>query len=253
MPKQSLSQPVLNTHPNEHKRTDNPEHMAKKSKIKSPTHIVAGEYIKEWLVLGPFFDDDPEPDFLVDVGGEANIAPKEDDSLTTSDGRTLTWKRYQAKGNIVDLTDAIGNHEHAIAYALCFLRSDIATDARIYLGSDDGVVVWINGEQAHRNPAGVSPFPLDRDAFEVHLKAGVNHCLVKVSSGSQDWAFAVRMTMLPQNRAVLSGVITDESGQPIANADVSLVIQSQIRNLGSIQIRIPQRRKMAQVWKGRNQ
>ncbi len=102
----------------------------------------------------------------------------------------------------------------------------MATDARIYLGSDDGVAVCINGEQAHRNPAGVSPFPLERDAFEVNLKTGVNHCLVKVSSGTEDWGFAVRITVLPKNRAVLSGVITDESGQPIANADVSLVIQS---------------------------
>jgi hypothetical protein len=41
-----------------------------------PTHPVDGEYIKEWLVLGPFFPDDLEKDFLAGVGGEANVAPK---------------------------------------------------------------------------------------------------------------------------------------------------------------------------------
>ncbi|MBM3239949.1 hypothetical protein FJZ31_26995 [Candidatus Poribacteria bacterium] len=40
-----------------------------------PTHPVDGEYIQEWLVLGPFFPDDLEKDFLADVGGEANINP----------------------------------------------------------------------------------------------------------------------------------------------------------------------------------
>ena len=91
--------------------------------MKSPHHIIDGEYIKEWLVLGPFFPDNLEKDFLADVGGEANIEPEEGDtarSLATSataDGKTLTWKRYQAKGNIVDLSDAVGNLENATAYA----------------------------------------------------------------------------------------------------------------------------------------
>ena len=47
------------------------------------THAVEGEYIKEWLVLGPFFPDDLETDFLADVGGEANIEPEEGDTVTT--------------------------------------------------------------------------------------------------------------------------------------------------------------------------
>jgi len=52
-----------------------------------PIHPVDGEYIKEWLVLGPFFPDDLEKDFLIDVGGEANIQPKEGDTvLFMSDG-----------------------------------------------------------------------------------------------------------------------------------------------------------------------
>lgn len=52
-----------------------------------PVHPVDGEYITEWLVLGPFFPDDLEKDFLVDVGGEANIEPKEGDTvLFMSDG-----------------------------------------------------------------------------------------------------------------------------------------------------------------------
>ena len=37
----------------------------------APIHAADGEYIKEWLVLGPFFPDNLEKDFLIDAGGEA--------------------------------------------------------------------------------------------------------------------------------------------------------------------------------------
>ncbi len=186
-----------------------------------PTHPIDREYIREWLVVGPFFSDDLEKDFLADVGGEANIHPQEGDTVTTADGTSLTWKRYTAKGNIVDLLDAIGNYEYTTAYAFCVLQCDAAGTAEIRLGSDDGVAVWINEKRVHNNPVG-RPLTLDEDVFEVDFKAGSNDCMVKVSQLTLDWLFAMRMTMLSSNRAVLSGVIADEAGQPIPNASVRL-------------------------------
>ncbi len=55
-------------------------------------HTIDEEYIKEWLVLGPFRERDLDKDFLADVGGESDINPKEGDTITTPDGETLTWK-----------------------------------------------------------------------------------------------------------------------------------------------------------------
>ncbi len=59
------------------------------SPANAQTHAINGEYITEWLILGPFFPNDLETDFLADVGGEANIEPKEDDTVTTADGSPL--------------------------------------------------------------------------------------------------------------------------------------------------------------------
>ena len=70
----------------------------------TPVHPVDGEYIKEWLVLGPFFPNDLEKDFLADVGGEVNVDPKKGDTVTTAEGKTLTWKRYTSGTNTVNLT-----------------------------------------------------------------------------------------------------------------------------------------------------
>jgi len=164
-----------------------------------PTHPVDGEYINEWLVLGPFFPDSLEEDFLGSVGGEANIHPQEGDTVTTTEGRTLTWKRYQAKGSIIDLLHAVGNHEHAIAYAFCTLQIETAGKVQISFGSDDNAVIWINGQRVgsvHRTGAIV----LDQYLFDASLKAGTNRCLVKVSQIGGPWDLAVRV--FPHNQPV---------------------------------------------------
>ena len=96
-----------------------------------------GKYIKEWLVLGPFFRDDLEKDFLVDSGGEANIEPIEGETVVTAQGDTLTWKRYQTNGSSVDLLNVVGNYEHATAYAFYTLKSNVEGKNQILLGSDD--------------------------------------------------------------------------------------------------------------------
>ena len=87
---------------------------------------VSGEYIREWLVLGPFFPNDLEKDFLANAGGETDIDPKEGDTIATPDGRALVWKWYKSEGDVINLLDAVGRYENATAYAFCALRSDAA-------------------------------------------------------------------------------------------------------------------------------
>ena len=201
------------------------------SYLAPPVHPIDGEYIREWLVVGPFFPDDIEKDFLADVGSETNIHPQEGDIVgfdtrgystqATEDGRELAWQRYQTKGNIVEIPDVVGNHKCATAYAFCVLQSEVEGDAQIYLGNGFRAAVWINDKKVHRNPVD-GYIILDRDIFEAHLKVGANRCLVKLSQLDGYWRFAMRMTMLHPNRAVISGTITDEKGKPIPNADVRL-------------------------------
>ena len=164
-----------------------------------PIHPVDGEYIKEWLVLGPFFPDDLEKDFLADVGGEANIEPKEGASVVTAPGDTLRWKRYQTQSSFIALRHAVGSYEHATAYAFCNLRSEVEEKVEILLGSDDGASVWINGKQVHDNPVHRS-LTLDEDRFEADFLAGANRCLVKISQGTGGWGFALRA--FPHNQPV---------------------------------------------------
>ena len=183
----------------------------------TPVHTIDGEFIREWLVLGPFFPDDLETDFLTDVGGEANVNPNEGDTVIRADGETLTWTRYTSERNFVDLADAVGYHENTTAYAFCALQSEDAVDTAIGLRNDDGITVRVNGQRVYSSPTWRALSSLD--VFDTNLTAGANRCLVKVSQGVGDWGFAIRS--LP-NVAVISGRLTDEEGQPISNADVGL-------------------------------
>lgn len=165
-----------------------------------PGHAIDGEYINEWLVLGPFFSVDLEKDFLVDVGGEANIEPKEGDTIVTEQGDTLAWKSHQTNRSIIDLLNEVGNYQHATAYAFCTLKSNIKGKNKILLGSYNGLAVWINGKRVHYNPTYRRLF-LDHDVFEADLKEGNNRCLVKVSQDIGYWDFAMRA--FPHNQEVL--------------------------------------------------
>ncbi|MBM3235622.1 hypothetical protein FJZ31_04920 [Candidatus Poribacteria bacterium] len=184
------------------------------------------DYIKEWLVLGPFFPNNLEKDFLSDIGGEANVNPKAGDTVTTADGRTLTWKRYQSQTEVVDLLDAVGRYDYATAYAFCLLQTETAFDAKITLRSDDGITIWLEGIQVYSYPTW-RPLSADSDTFVTHLQAGTNRCLVKVSDLTYPLDLAMRVEMrverlLSPERAVLLGTINDESGQPIPYAVLRL-------------------------------
>ena len=184
-----------------------------------PTHPVDGTFIKEWLVLGPFFPEDLETDFLASANGEASANPKPGDTVTTAEGKTLTWTVHRTEGNIIDLQRAIGKHEDAVCYAFCLLESDQDGDGEMRIGSDDGVVMFLNGQKAHIQRV-MRPIILDEDKVPVSLRSGKNRCLVKVSNGFRKWELAARV--LPPTRAVITGIVTDEMGNTLSNIIVHL-------------------------------
>ena len=188
--------------------------------MESPiTHLIDGKYIREWLMLGPFFPDDLEKDFLADVGGEVNIEPKEGDTVTTADGKMLTWQRYESETDIIEFLDTVGYHEYATAYAFCVLQSESAGGVSFGVRNDDDIAVWINGQRAYCQPIW-RDLALYEDVFEANLKAGENRCLVKVTNELRTWGFAMRT--FPSDCAVIAGIITDEEGNPLNHVDVRL-------------------------------
>ena len=63
-------------------------------------------FIKDWLILGPFSGNNINQDYLESVGGEANMDPEVGDIVKTAQGETLTWKLYRPQRDIVNLLQA---------------------------------------------------------------------------------------------------------------------------------------------------
>ncbi|MFC1716376.1 two-component regulator propeller domain-containing protein [Candidatus Poribacteria bacterium] len=184
-----------------------------------------GEYIKEWLVLGPFSPDDLKIDFLVEMGGEANVDPKEGDSVTTAEGDTLTWEKYESKTDLIHPINAVGYHDDSIVYFFCILKTEVAGSFQFRLGAEDSIAAWVNGKVVFYYYGGYV-FDFDQRVFNVELQEGINRCLVKTSRGGGPWVFAVRV--FPLERAEISGTLTHKNGAPIGWAYVRLEQEGKI-------------------------
>ncbi|MBI4661688.1 MAG: hypothetical protein HY735_22925, partial [Verrucomicrobia bacterium] len=194
----------------------------------APVHNVDGAFVREWLVLGPFPSRDMQVDFLATAGGEANVRPKEGDTVLTKDGKELVWTRFRSQHDVIELDQAFGVREWSFAYLYCELNSEssIETDIRAiasYYGS-----LWINGKKVAQT---VMTRPLRRDdstfTVPVRLDAGRNSCLLKVRVEFRNhWAFGFQP--LPPERAVAELQVIDPKGQPVPAALVQIYDQGEL-------------------------
>ncbi len=159
--------------------------------------------LDRWLVLGPIpvSEAAPEPgedvqrkafddDQLAACGGEGQTYAAPPTSCAVS-GHDLAWKEAEPAEGRIDLAQAVGARDYALAYAWTEVSAPEASSVLLGLGSDDAVKVWLNGELVHRNwvMRALSP---DQDLVALDLRKGRNQVLLKIQNGSQAWAFAAR-------------------------------------------------------------
>jgi hypothetical protein len=159
----------------------------------APPTIEWNVMLADWQLLGPI----PK---LNQADADLNRALVPDESslqpgkLLTIAGKEYAWRPWKF-GNInfhraFDVTTDAAHH--VLAYAAAQFTSDEAKEAMLGISHDDGVVVWLNGEEVYRNDANTSS-KLDQAAVKVTLKEGTNRLLAKVSQSTVNWEFAVRL------------------------------------------------------------
>ncbi|MFQ6043204.1 MAG: tetratricopeptide repeat protein, partial [Candidatus Poribacteria bacterium] len=147
---------------------------------------------KFWQIAGPFpqqyrqglsvaYDAETE---ILSFGLDGNINPEKTDWHSIDDGRQDGYLNFQK---------TLSPSEEVVAYALIDLVSETELDANLRIGSDDGVKVWLNGKPVWLNNANRSA-AIDQDTVAVHLRKGRNRLLVKISQGTGDWGFYLRVT-----------------------------------------------------------
>ncbi len=143
------------------------------------------DYITVWQVAGPYLQDGKDYKDLFDIA-----FPPE-----TADAQGVKWQAMPPGPDakrpwVMDLLKALGG-EQRVAYARTWVHCDQQQTARLELGTDDGVKVWLNGNVVHANNTfrGIQP---GSDKVDVTLNAGWNPLLLKVTQLNQGWAFCAR-------------------------------------------------------------
>jgi putative heme-binding domain-containing protein len=97
---------------------------------------------------------------------------------------------------LVDLLANVLQDGNLCAYALASIDSPIARKAKLWIGSDDGVTVWLNGIKLEEKAVDRGWTP-DEDKLEVPLVAGANVILLRVDQAGGDWRFNVKVSEPP--------------------------------------------------------
>lgn len=157
--------------------------------------------INAWWIVGPF-DGGPQPTSL------SKSFPPEGQPIDLTakyegkDGKQIGWQKrirqIRARDNLTeefftDFDDFYGGRVYdAVAYAVTWIEVPETTDAVLALGTDDGVVAWLNGAEIHRNDIGRAYTP-KQDRVKIRLDKGINELRLKVNQGGGDWAFAAHI------------------------------------------------------------
>jgi len=142
------------------------------------------QYVKQWQAVGPFPGDNEQSLNIV-------YKPEEQLNLTTSyngkDNKKIQWQNISTEENgFVDLAKLTDDTKGSVAYAHSKIKSKKRFKTVLLFGSDDGAVVWFNGQEIYRKIVSRSPNPYD-ELIPIEISEGENTFLVKVSNGGGDW------------------------------------------------------------------
>jgi glucose/arabinose dehydrogenase len=141
----------------------------------------------KWYYIGPFDNADG-------AGFDHAYPPeKEIDLAKTYDGKgeKAAWKEFAAfpLGKGVDLK-RFKSSDYCLVYLYHEIDAPEAFEMPLMVGSDDSIVVFLNGERlvAENSPRSVAP---DQNEATLKLKKGKNQLLIKVGNFEGDWAVYV--------------------------------------------------------------
>ncbi|MBM3500195.1 MAG: hypothetical protein FJX74_16180, partial [Armatimonadetes bacterium] len=160
---------------------------AREAAERSGTDAPEGVKLGPWHLIGSFSNADHRQ------FGTAYPPETEIDLEAVYPGMNDSTARWQPGDGLVD-GQVINLHQHlkvtegAIAYLHRAMTAERATEVNLYLGSDDGLAVFLNGERIHANDVPRGPAP-DQDVVQAKLKAGPNDLLLKIVNRTGGWGY----------------------------------------------------------------
>ena len=163
-----------------------------------------GRGIRRWLAAGPFDGRDVDE---VHLAGEADLRPAEGEAAGA--GRWVRAEHLGYSAEVLDLGGVTGGAGNSSSYAFTLVRSPRDQEGFLWLGFEELVKVWLNGEEVYARTSPAS-FALAAEKVPVRLRAGENRLLFKVGSYSGEAKLAAHVVdedgdRLPGIRFVLPG------------------------------------------------
>merc|ERR1719253_1377627 len=84
--------------------------------------------------------------------------------------------------------------KHLSAFAKTYLIADSAKSVQLWLGSDDGVAVWVNGVSVWKNLKACRCYNEKQDRVNIKLNKGVNLLVLKIGERSGNMGFVAQLS-----------------------------------------------------------
>jgi type 1 glutamine amidotransferase/HEAT repeat protein len=144
------------------------------------------DFITAWRFAGPYMKEKIGGGSLIGIA----FAPESPESASAIEWTEMPAAAYSEPG-IFDLMKVAGGGDRC-----AYLRTEIVSDreqrARLEIGSDDGVKVWLNGMVVHENNV-MRGLTVGQDVVNVTLRKGVNTLMMKITQGGGDWKACCRI------------------------------------------------------------
>jgi len=156
---------------------------------------VAG-IMNSFLVLGPLPPIGSQSAFSSVYSVEERPAgPFEALAVTTDAGpAAVGWNPVTSEDSsgVVDLTKLFQSTDVGVAYLTAIYSASVDCTGTLFVGSDDGIAIWLNGNKIWHNDA-YRALQQYSDQVPVHLRPGPNVFLFKVSNSGGQWGLAARL------------------------------------------------------------
>ncbi len=145
-----------------------------------------------WYVAGPFVAPTGQTSYGAVFPPEAGV-----DLKATYQPGKLAWTAQP--GWLDGVVIPLKAPSQAATFVYRTVTVTAETKLRVYLGSDDGLAVFLNGRKVHGNdvPRGCGP---NQDQVELALRAGENALLLKICNIGGDHAFYFSCSPTPGSR-----------------------------------------------------
>ena len=138
--------------------------------------------LRDWTIVG-----------LYPRRAAPNPAGKQPSELAAADAQLrLVDHRSDREHGFVNLEAVLASRQDIAALAHTVVESTRARRAKVVLGSDDDVALWVNGALVHDHSVDRG-WSADADQFVIDLQAGRNELWLRVGQNGGGWSYSVKV------------------------------------------------------------